>query len=164
MTIYNSNKRGGEISQPLETTIHNPQKDWLKYTQNGKSTEMSELLGNSCNSIIEIHGDGWRWCSNWNKPPPMDLSIQGWFGHWRSCPPRGWCNLSLQVCTEITQSWGWTALSMMGDVGFHAKMWKSALKALSLTSRSKRNSLLWKISQREVLWNPPLQYPSNTAL
>ena len=49
MTIESSNKRGGARSQPLETIIHNPQKDWLKYTQNGKSAEMLELLRSSCN-------------------------------------------------------------------------------------------------------------------
>ena len=136
-----SNKEGKARSEPLKT--YNPQRDWLKYTQNGKSAEMPELLGSNYNSKLEMDLDGWWWCNRWLNHIQSISRVKGWSFHLISHPPNLWSKSPLQIHSEIMQSREGIVLLVKRNDWHDANDLQYAPGSPSLTFQRNRSSLLW---------------------
>ena len=113
---------------------------------------------------LETNGEDWRCCNQWQDLLQWISRMKGWSSHLRSHPPNMWSKSPLQIHSEITQSREGIALLVKRNAWPDANDLQYAHESPSLTSQRNRSSLLWKMSQGNGVWCPPLQHPNNTTL
>ena len=151
---------GGVRSQPLEQQYNDPWKDWLKYTQNGKSAEMSELQGSSCNSRT---GNEWRRFKMLHLmtiPPPMDLPSERLILSLNISPSNQHYKPSLHVHTENNADTQGDCI--VGGIECVGQVPRSKMSPKSFLTDLPKERMLppLKNKPRNGVLEPPQQHPT----